>query len=152
MKQNIFYVFVSLSFAVMLMGCAHWGGDSPLGITGGSDEGYGKDSDLDLPDPANGLDSELLGSWWYDINDNSYDLFTFNSDGTFSYEAYYRDHVFYSYDGTFSTSVDKLTLNYNNESVTIAYSIRGNRLTLHFEQETQTYTRVLIDKIVKEFQ
>jgi len=40
------YVFVSLSFAVMLMGCAPGVGTPPLGITGGSDEGYGKDSDL----------------------------------------------------------------------------------------------------------
>ena len=141
MKQYISYVLVSLLFAFMLMGCAHWGGDSPLGITGGSDGGYGENSDLNLPNPSNGVDTELLGNWRYNETQNTYSLFTFNSNGTFSFEAYYRETSIYGFSGDYSTAGDELTLNYNSQSVTISYSIHGNRLTLYFEEDTQTYNR-----------
>jgi hypothetical protein len=49
----------------MIIGCAQWGGDNPLGITGGSYGGYGQDNDINLQNPTNSntLDPALLGEW-----------------------------------------------------------------------------------------
>jgi hypothetical protein len=116
-------------FLFLLIGCAQWGGDNPLGITGGSNNGYGKNNDLNLPDGSGQIDPDLVGVW--SMYDYPYLLvYTFNADGSFKIEEYYYDSLDDSYEGTWSASGNILTLSSNEGSAIMTYEINGNQLTL----------------------
>ncbi len=113
----------------MIGGCAQWGGDNPLGITGGSNNGYGKNNDLNLPDGSDQIDPDLVGVW--SMYDYPYSLvYTFNADGTYQIEEYFYDSLDDSYEGTWSVSGNILTLSSNDGSSIMTYEINGNQLTL----------------------
>jgi hypothetical protein len=129
MKQFINYLMIPFIFLFLLIGCAQWGGDNPLGITGGSNNGYGKNNDLNLPDGSGQIDPDLVGVW--SMYDYPYLLvYTFNADGSFKIEEYYYDSLDDSYEGTWSASGNILTLSSNEGSAIMTYEINGNQLTL----------------------
>ncbi len=143
MKRFIYNFILSSLFILIITGCAQWGGDNPLGITGGSEEGYGQNNDLYLPDPSaeNTLDPELLGRWINNISEAEYEIWTFNSDGTMR-TVYYQDSYNFTINGTYYTSAGSITINSSNEIMTGSYSISGNRLTISFGLVTLRFVRV----------
>jgi hypothetical protein len=129
MKPIIFTLFLFFLSIIMIDGCAQWGGDNPLGITGGSNNGYGKNNDLNLPDGSDQIDPDLVGVW--SMYDYPYLLvYTFNADGSCKIEEYYYDSLDDSYEGTWSVSGNILTLSSNEGSEIMIYEINGNQLTL----------------------
>ncbi len=46
---------------LFIVGCANWGGQNPVGVTGGSESGYGKNQDLNLPAPQSGSGQDIIG-------------------------------------------------------------------------------------------
>jgi hypothetical protein len=123
---------VSLLFVFMITGCAQWGGDNPLGLTGGSNEGYGQNNDLNLPDSSSGnaIDPELVGLWstsgeWIMV------MFSFTAEGVFTRDTYYGGTLRDSMEGIYSVSENILTLRSDDITITYVYSITGNYLTLN---------------------
>ncbi len=120
-------------FVFLLIGCAQWGGDNPLGITGGSEEGYGQNGDLNLPQPADGniIDPELIGMWvtagqWVQTTYT----FAFNASGTFTIVIHSTKFT-QVMEGTYSVSGNTLTFNiYGGETLVYTYSVNNNHLTL----------------------
>ncbi len=50
--KKIIWGLTSVSLVMLFMfGCANWGGNNPVGVTGGSDQGYGMANDIKLPTP-----------------------------------------------------------------------------------------------------
>ena len=144
MKRYISFLIVSL-LAILICSCAQWGGDTPLGITGGGSEGYGKNNDLNLPDISGGVDPELVGSWstpeaYY------YAVFTFNADGTFSIAEYYGGDLDEITEGTWSVSGSNITLTVDGYSEVIPYSINGDILTVDYHGDTVVLHRRIVKR------
>jgi hypothetical protein len=129
MKRYSPFLFASL-LAVLFLGCAQWGGDNPLGITGGSKEGYGQHNDLNLPDGSGEIDPDLVGVWsMYDYPDML--VYTFMVDGTFKIELYYYDSLDETTEGTWNVYGNQLTLRPDGgRTEVVTYQINGNQLTL----------------------
>jgi hypothetical protein len=145
MKRYLTYSIISLFFTILIIGCAQWGGDNPLGITGGSEEGYGQGSDLNLPDPSGGSNSNLVGSWRYNYPDSyDYMTWTFNANGNLEVR-YHLDGEDFSLFGTYSTSGNAITINLFQEPVDGTYSINGDQLTIYIEGDVIILYRVTDD-------
>jgi len=139
MKKYIAHFIVSLLFTFMLGGCAQWGGDNPVGITGGSDEGYGQSGNLNLP--QNG--SDLVGSWRYDISESRYQIWTFSVNGNLTV-IYYNNDQINTQHGTYTTSDNNISLFVGQQTLNGTFSIQGNHLTLYFGQDSLTLTKVFL--------
>lgn len=131
MKPLSSYFILSLLIIFIITGCAQWGGDNPLSITGGSGEGYGQNDDLILPENSGNIDPALVGMWSY-LGSNIDIMFTFYTDGTFRVQEYSNDHWRESMAGTWSVSGKTLTFNENGKSSACLYSIHGTQLTLNY--------------------
>ncbi len=115
----------------MISACAQWGGDNPLGITGGSKDGYGQNGDLFLPGE---IDQELVGSWIIN-GEISYQIVTFYADGTFTIEYYLEDQLARTVSGQWGVSGNELTLRSGGKSEVYRYQLNNNQLTLSFGKE-----------------
>ena len=133
MKRYVLLLNVSL-LAVLIAGCAQWGGDNPLGITGGSKEGYGQNNDLNLPENSGEIDPELLGSWT-SYGDLSSTVFTFFTDGTFMMEHYLENQLDRTISGRWSVSGNTLTISSGGNSEVYTYLVDGNQLILSYGNE-----------------
>lgn len=122
MTRSIQYIIVSILFVLMLAGCAQRGDNhNPLGITGGSDGGYGKSRDLYRESSSFQNDDNLYGVW----SDNGKTV-TLNTDGTFEIKSDKKTSI-----GTYSTLENTLTLNFEEGfSATYEYSLTEDRLVL----------------------
>jgi hypothetical protein len=142
MKRYIFKSIIPALFVLMMAGCAQWGGDNPLGITGGSEVGYGQSSDLNLPYSSNpGIDPDLIGTWRYDLYQGRYELLIFEESGDFAAESYSENQMYYRTTGTYSVSGNTLNLTYMGATYPWIYSISQNRLTIDSGQLQRTYHR-----------
>ena len=130
MKRYILYLFTPALLFLMMIGCAQWGGDNPMGITGGGEEGYGKNNDLNLPSASGGIDRDLVGTWRTTGGQYHSYLFTFNADGTFIMEEYYGDYLAANIDGNYSVSGVILTLISLDDYLVYTYFINEDILTL----------------------
>jgi hypothetical protein len=120
---------ISCSLLIFLISaCSQWGGDNPLGITGGSKEGYGQNGDLFLPGE---IDQEILGSWIIS-GEISYQIFTFYADGTFSIENYLEDQLARTVSGLWGVSGHELTLRSGGKSEVYRYQVNSNELILSY--------------------
>jgi hypothetical protein len=128
MKRYLPFLIVSL-LAVLVCSCAQWGGDNPLGITGGSKEGYGQNSDLNLPENSGDIDPALVGSWASEENVST-TVFTFYADGTFTMEHYLEDQLDRTLSGLWSVSGNTLTISSGGKSEVYTYLVDGNQLVL----------------------
>jgi hypothetical protein len=144
MKQIISYFITCLLFSFVLVGCAQWGGDNPVGITGGGDDGYGQNSALNLPQPSDGTTNDLVGSWRYNVNQSTYMIWTFSINGNLTATYYYNDNYYSSY-GTYSTSGNSITYTLQQQTSTGTYTIRGNHLTITINGESTTFTRLALN-------
>jgi hypothetical protein len=134
---------MSFSIAILFMfGCANWGGNNPVGVTGGSEQGYGTTSDLNLPAPVPGSSSDLIGTWRADYGGGDYELLTFTANGKFNIAVYDNNDLDFSYSGNYSTSGNTLTLYIEGQPYTGTFSVRGDVLTLSIFDDSQTYYRL----------
>ena len=136
----IYIAFVVLVF--IISGCGQGSGDNPVGVTGGSANGYGSQYESEGDNGSNGgngSDNELIGKWRHDYDAGEYETFSFSSDGTFYYEYYYNYQLDYSFSGTYSVNGNQLTM---EGMPPVTYSISGNTLTISFQGEEIHYYRV----------
>ena len=121
MIRLIQYIIIPILLVLLLAGCAQRGDHNPLGITGGSDGGYGRSQDLYRESPSIQGDNNIYGVW---TNNNL--TVTLKANGTFELKSDQKINV-----GTFSTSNDKLTLKFKDGSaITYSYSLTKDRLML----------------------
>jgi hypothetical protein len=106
----------------MLSGCGQRGDlHNPLGLTGGSDGGYGKRQSYyyDSSIPQN--DNSVVGVWT-----ETDKTLTINSDGTFELKSVEEIRT-----GTYDKVKDNLTLNFKDGfSITYTYRLVKDRLNL----------------------
>lgn len=93
-----------------------------------------KDDDKDEPGGS------IVGTWKATF-DNEYEIYTFNSDGTYKYIGYYEgfldeEYLQYSISGNIITFIDE---DYGNESY--PFSIDGNKLIINYDDEIVIYYR-----------
>jgi hypothetical protein len=139
--KSAWYFIISALFIFLLIGCAQWGGDNPLGITGGSKEGYGQNRDLNFPDTTQQktIDPELLGIW-NSINTNSWTSLTFYANGDFNIRSY-SDGTIYDSDGTYYTYGKTIILILDGKTNTSSYSIIMDRLIITIDGERMVFYR-----------
>jgi len=145
MKKIFRSIIISLSGIFIITSCAQWGGDNPLGVTGGSEEGYGQNNDLNLPDNTDQrtIDPELLDNW-INPQPDSYIELIFYANGNFriiydSYNTYPPFH--YEVEGTYYTSGNTITLTIDGESKTSRYSIIGDQLLITINGQRMLFLR-----------
>jgi len=141
MIKSAWYFIISALFIFLLIGCARWGGDNPLGITGGSDQGYGQNNDLNLSDTSavKTIDPLLLDTW-YRYNYYMIGAITFNANGTFNAAGdIIISHNQYI-NGTYFTSGYTITFNLNRVSHTGTYFINEieHQLTINIDGESMS--------------
>jgi hypothetical protein len=142
MKKFI-WSMVSLSLAMLFMfGCANWGGNNPVGVTGGSDQGYGKASDLGLPSAGSSSSSNLIGSWRSDYGGGDYETITFTDNGKFNLAVFENNDLDFSYSGNYTTSGNSITLYIEGNPYSGTFSVQGDVLTLNIFNESQTFYRL----------
>jgi hypothetical protein len=142
MKRYIFYFLAPALFFLLIIGCAQWGGDTPLGITGGSEDGYGKTGDLAAPATSDGqVDDQLIGSWRSAAGGSQYTILTFYANGDFEIDYYYQDQYWYGLEGTYSVSGNMINMYFDGDSDSGTYSITGNRLIITTDGRSTTYYR-----------
>jgi hypothetical protein len=122
MTRSIYYIIIPVLSFLMLNGCAQRGDNhNPLGLTGGSDGGYGKRQSYYYESTIPQNDNSLEGIW-----SDTENTITLNSNSTFEIKS--RENIS---TGTYSKVNDKLTLNFEDGlSVSYEYSLEKGRLTL----------------------
>lgn len=137
MKKFIIFFSTALVISIIFTGCGNWGGNNPVGVTGGSGQGYGENSDL------LGTKSLLVGSWRHDYY-NDYEIITFSSNGAWESKYYDDGYLEYHFTGTYSVSGNELTISVGGMSfITYTFSVNGDELTLvHPNYGSVTYYRV----------
>jgi hypothetical protein len=82
--KKIICITTSIFLAMLFMaGCANWGGNNPVGVTGGSESGYGESSDLNLPPSGSQPSGQLVGTWRHDYGGGDYELLEIKSNGQY---------------------------------------------------------------------
>lgn len=132
--KSSYKLILVLTFA--LLACSKWGGNNPVGVTGGVTAWQNLSSGND-----GSSTSSLIGSWRYD-SDNYYEILTFYSDGNFS--IYINDYGNEeTLNGTFSVSGNQLDIYINGIKITFTFSINGNVLTLvNADGDSFTYYKI----------
>ena len=142
MKKFIWSMTI-LSIAMLCMfGCANWGGNNPVGVTGGSERGYGQASDLGLSSPSSSSSSNLVGSWRADYGGGDYETITFTANGKFTIAVYDKNDLEFSYSGNYSTSGNTITLYIEGQPYSGTFSVNGDVLILTIFDDSQTYYRL----------
>jgi hypothetical protein len=123
MIKSIYYVLVTILCVLMVIGCAQRGDNhNPLGLTGGSDGGYGKRQDSYYYDSAIPQNEDSVEGVWTETDKT----LTIASDKTFQLKSGEEIRT-----GTFSRLKDKLTLDFEDgQSVTYIYNVEKGRLVL----------------------
>ena len=121
MNRSRYFSIVFLLAILILSTCAQRGGNNPVGVTGGSDGGYGYSRDYYRESSSFQGDDNIYGVW----ADNNATV-TLNTDGTFEIKSDEKTSV-----GTYSTLENTLTLNFEEGfSATYEYSLTEDRLVL----------------------
>jgi hypothetical protein len=82
MRRSI--LIISIISLFLISACGQRGGNSPLGVTGGGDDGYGSyGSDYDW-----GYYYAILGSWQHDQAPGGFEVVTFSSEGVINVEFF----------------------------------------------------------------
>jgi hypothetical protein len=147
MKHFPFYFIISILLSFMITGCARWGGDNPVGITGGSEQGYGQNNNLNLPDTSiqKTIDPELQGSWIY-LNSDSWIAITFYANGAFNIREISDATIHEEIYVTYFISGNTITLIINGKSETNAYSIIADQLLITIDGKKMLFDREQIIK------
>jgi hypothetical protein len=143
MKKLLLYLIESFILAIILIACAQWGGDNPLGITGGGEEGYGKNNNINLPDTSTQrtIDPKLQGNW--STHDGyGYIAITFYANGDFTI-SYHSLPPFNQVEGTYFTSGNTITLTIDGKSTSSTYSIISDQLLITINGERMLFHREL---------
>ncbi len=136
-------VITSISLAMfLLVSCANWGGNNPVGVTGGSEQGYGQSGDLNLPSSGSESAVKLIGTWRYDYGGSNYEILEFKSNGKYEVEFYDNNDYEFGYSGNYTVSGNKITLWVEGKTMMVTYSLSGDQLTLFWEGNPITYYRV----------
>ena len=139
MKWNI----AAVTFVIWFMcGCANWGGNNPVGVTGGSDQGYGQSGDLNLPSTGSESASQLVGSWRYDHDRGEYEIIEFKSNGRYSFRYYENGEYIIGISGNYTVSGNTLTIWYEGEMSMMNFEVDDDSLTLYRGGEVITYYRI----------
>jgi hypothetical protein len=142
MKKYLSYLIVSL-LAGLIVGCAQWGGDNPLGITGGGKEGYGQNNDLNLPEITGKIDPALVGVWRTDESYSGLEL-TLNADGSFTAEIYIEGELDEILEGTWGVSGENLLLTVEGDTIFCPFTYYGNSMTISYQGDTIILYRRLV--------
>ncbi|MBC5606890.1 DUF5640 domain-containing protein [Bacteroides difficilis] len=87
-------------------------------------------------------DNPIVGTWRSEVSNNSYDSFTFNTDGSGIWQAYRDNRQTDSDTFKYSIDGDKITFTWaDGEIYTSTFSISGNRLTIKDNEDSETYTK-----------
>lgn len=138
MKQ--FKILIALAFlsSVLSIQCSKLGGTDPVGVTGGSDSGYGIFNDIwrtgSGSGNGSGVNPNLVGSWRHEYAGDDYETITFYSNGSFQI-SYFQEGFSGTIDGTYSVSGNQITLYIEGETIIITYSLSGDELTLFLQGE-----------------
>jgi len=125
------YTVSAVLILLFIVGCANWGGNNPLGVTGGSENGYGKNQDLNLPTSNGGGSQNLIGTWRSDTGADDYEIIIFNSNGTYDVRIY-EDGIFqFGLSGSYTVSGNQITLEYEGEFIVLFYTLSDDRLILN---------------------
>ena len=136
-------VITSISLAIFfLVSCANWGGNNPVGVTGGSEQGYGESSDPNLPSSGSESPEKLIGTWRHDYGGGDYEILEFKSNGKYEVEFYENNDYEFGYSGNYTVSGKTITLWIENQPFTLTYSLSGDQLRLSQGGETAIYYRV----------
>ena len=123
MTKSIYLMFTIILCLLMISSCGQRGDlHNPLGLTGGSDGGYGGRQESyynDTAIPQN--DNSVEGIWTGTEN-----TLTFKSDGLFELKSAEDIRT-----GNFSQEKDKLTLDFKDgQSITYTYTLERGQLIL----------------------
>ena len=136
-------VITGISLAIFfLVSCANWGGNNPVGVTGGSEQGYGESGDLNLPSSGSESAEKLIGTWRHDYGGGDYEILEFKSNGKYEVEFYENNDYEFGYSGNYSVSGNIITLWIEGQPITVTYSLSGDQLRLSQGGETAIYYRV----------
>jgi hypothetical protein len=115
-------------------------GNSPFGVTGGGDGGYGSlgsgFSDSDGPD------ARPLGNWGRDISSTDREVIVFGSGGDFEWQHYQNNSLVFSESGAFSVSGSRITISHGGEPSSGTFNLSGDTLTLILDGETLIWTKM----------
>jgi len=132
---NLLIFFIPI---VMISSCANWGGENPVGVTGGSGSGYGE---MENWNPATDF-NQLVGSWRFDYDDGDYIIFTFSADGSLVIDQYVNYDIYNTIISNYTVEEDILTITLYGENIQYTFSISGNILTLYIGGEQMNFYRV----------
>lgn len=137
MKIRNKYIFIVV-FSFVMLACSKWGGDNPIGVTGGvagwQDAGSEKNGENFV--------SALLGNWRHNISNNSYQIITLSPNGRFLLYSNDSNDV-ETFSGTYSVFGNKLNLLFTEENIIFTYSLNDDELILtNSDGERTTYYRI----------
>ena len=125
MNRSIYVTIVSLLAILILSTCAQRGGHNPVGVTGGSEGGYGYSREYYRESSSFQGDDNIYGVW----TDNNSTILL-NTDGTFEFKSGEEISL-----GTFSIFKDRFTLKFKEgTSLTYVYSLTKDRLKLDISE------------------
>ena len=126
--QNLFAFCLT---GVIILGCGQNKGSNPVGVTGGSENGYGIGVLNSQFAPVGGreFDQKLFGDWQYQAG-NIFRAYTFQSEGDLIIVSYVGANFQGDYSGNYYTNGNQLVLHYANKTYYYTYSVEGDKLTL----------------------
>ena len=87
-------------------------------------------------------DNPIVGTWRSEVSNNSYDSFTFNTDGSGIWQEYRNNNQIDSDTFKYSIDGDKITFTWaDGEIYTSTFSISDSRLTIKDGEDSETYTK-----------
>ncbi|APF19657.1 hypothetical protein Calab_0120 [Caldithrix abyssi DSM 13497] len=136
------YLIILAAVSLLIFACGQSGLNNPVGVLGGSNEGYGNkidfsgnDGEFDLPADGN----ELIGTWRsYQADMGGYIYLTFYSDGKYEFEVevYESRQIFDR--GSYEVNGNTITFYSDSGPVNHSeYYIEGNNLYLDGEKFTR---------------
>jgi hypothetical protein len=131
---------VILILFMLLLSCSQWGGSNPVGVTGGSNSGYGEN---EASTPANS--QQLLIGIWKNTNQEDaedYTILTFHASAQIIYTIYQNGNVYDYFQGTYSVNGTILQVHIGEEILTYTFYIQNDKLYLTLEDEVYIYYRM----------
>ncbi len=142
MKFNKLIYIGLLLCIIIIAGCGQGGHITAVGITGGSDDGYGKRTDIagtQNDDNPNQTNQNLVGTWRADYDAGAYQLLIFYADGRYETSFYISNQLQDIYHGSYTATSNAITF---DGSDTFSYTIVGNTLTIDFGDYSMSYYKV----------
>jgi hypothetical protein len=125
-----------------MIGCGQGGDITAVGITGGSDDGYGRRTDISgttNDDNENQVNQNLVGTWRADYDAGAYQILIFYADGRYETSFYMNNQIQDIYYGSYTSTSNSIRF---DGSDTASYTIVGNILTIDFGDYSLSYYRV----------